>query len=40
MKTEVRIGVLFSGIVVVYVMIEHVLGWNTTRHDIGQLCLP
>lgn len=36
MKTEVRFGVLFGLLVVVYVLIEHVLGFNTTRHDIGQ----
>jgi Protein of unknown function (DUF4199) len=36
MKTEVKYGVLFAAIVVVYVMIEHLLGVNTTRHDIGQ----
>ena len=36
MKTEIRYGVFFALIVVVYVMIEHLLGFNTTRHDIGQ----
>lgn len=36
MKTEIKYGVLFAGIVVIYVLIEHVLGINTTRHDIGQ----
>lgn len=36
MKTEIKYGLLFAGIVMVYVMIEHVLGFNTTRHDIGQ----
>lgn len=36
MKTELKYGVLFAGVVVVYVMIEHFLGFNTTRHDIGQ----
>lgn len=36
MKTEVKYGVLFAAIVIVYVMIEHFLGLNTTRHDIGQ----
>lgn len=36
MKTEVKYGVLFAAIVIVYVMLEHFLGFNTTRHDIGQ----
>ncbi len=36
MKTELRYGVIFAGVVIVYVMIEHFLGLNTTRHDIGQ----
>ena len=36
MKTELRYGIIFAGVVVVYVMIEHVLGFNTVRHDIGQ----
>ena len=36
MKTEVKYGVLFALIVVVYVLLEHFLGINTTRHDIGQ----
>jgi hypothetical protein len=36
MKTEIRYGIIFALIVVVYVMIEHFLGFNTTRHDIGQ----
>ena len=36
MKTEFKYGVLFAGIVVVYVLLEHLLGLNTTRHDIGQ----
>ena len=36
MRTELKYGVMFAGIVVVYVMLEHLLGINTTRHDIGQ----
>lgn len=36
MKTELKYGVLFAAIVIVYVMLEHFLGFNTTRHDIGQ----
>ena len=36
MKTEIKYGVIFAAIVIVYVMIEHLLGLNTTRHDIGQ----
>lgn len=36
MKTEIKYGVLFAGIVIVYVILEHLLGLNTTRHDIGQ----
>jgi hypothetical protein len=36
MKTEVRYGVIFAVIVIVYVMIEHFLGLNTVRHDIGE----
>ncbi len=36
MKTEITYGVLFAGIVVVYVLAEHALGLNTTRHDLGQ----
>ena len=36
MKTELKYGVIFAAIVIVYVMIEHFLGFNTTRHDIGQ----
>lgn len=36
MKTELKYGVIFAIVVVVYVMIEHFLGLNTTRHDIGQ----
>ena len=36
MRTEIRYAVGFALIVIVYVMIEHFLGFNTTRHDIGQ----
>ena len=36
MKTELKYGVIFAGIVAVYVMAEHFLGINTTRHNIGQ----
>ncbi|MBI1806140.1 MAG: DUF4199 domain-containing protein [Ignavibacteria bacterium] len=36
MKTEIKYGVIFAGIVVLYVLTEHFLGFNTTRHDIGQ----
>ncbi|MGH9970192.1 MAG: DUF4199 domain-containing protein [Pyrinomonadaceae bacterium] len=36
MKTELKYGLIFSLVVVVYVMIEHALGFNTTRHNIGQ----
>ena len=36
MKTELKYGVVFAAIVIVYVMIEHLLGLNTNRHDLGQ----
>lgn len=36
MKTELKFGAAFAGALIVYVLIEHLLGFNTTRHDIGQ----
>lgn len=35
-KLEIRYGILFALIVVVYVMLEHFLGLNTTNHQMGQ----
>lgn len=34
--TEIRYGAIFAGVVVVYVMLEHFLGFNTTNHAVGQ----
>lgn len=36
MKTELKFGVGFAVAVIIFVLIEHVLEFNTTRHDIGQ----
>ena len=36
MRIEMKYGVMFGFAVMLYVMIEHVLGFNTTRHDIGE----
>jgi hypothetical protein len=36
MKTEFKYGVIFAVIVIVYTIVEHFLGLNTVRHDIGQ----
>jgi hypothetical protein len=36
MKTELKFGVGFAAAVMVYVLIEHVLGFNTTNHETGQ----
>lgn len=36
MKTELRFGILFGSIAIAYVLVEHVLGFNSTRHDIRQ----
>lgn len=36
MRAAIRYGVIFAVLVVVYVMVEHFLGFNTERHDIGQ----
>lgn len=34
--TELKYGAIFAAIVVVYVMLEHILGFNTTNHAVGQ----
>ena len=36
MKTELKFGVGFALAVIVYVLIEHFLGFNSTNHKIGQ----
>lgn len=36
MNKEIACGVLFSVVMVVWVMLEHLLGFNTTRHDLGE----
>jgi hypothetical protein len=35
-KLETRYGVLFAFVVIAYVMVEHFIGINNTRHDIGE----
>ena len=35
-KLEIRYGILFALIVIVYVMLEHFLGLNTSNHQMGQ----
>jgi hypothetical protein len=36
MKTEIKYGVIFAAIVIVWVMFEHVMGYNSARQDIGE----
>src|SRR5690242_1569495 len=35
-KPTVRYALIALGVTFVWIIIEHLAGWNTTRHDIGQ----
>jgi hypothetical protein len=36
MRPAIRYAFIALGITLLWMIIEHVAGWNTTRHDIGQ----
>ena len=36
MRTELKYGLMFGFAVIAYVMVEHFMGFNTVRHDIGE----
>lgn len=36
MRTELKYGLIFGIAVMAYVMVEHFMGFNTVRHDIGE----
>ena len=36
MRTELKYGLVFGFAVMAYVMVEHFMGFNTVRHDIGE----